>query len=430
MGGAAFGVRVGALAALLVGTAFAAQGGAPTPPYSVTVVDEVTQRGVPMVTLTTVHHVEYVTDSAGVAVLREPPGRWFYTVESPGYEFQKDGFGFRGKALEVRPGGRDVLKLRRTQPAERLYRVTGAERYRDSLEAGLMPPVSGSELKARVLGSDSVVNAVLGGRLYWFWGDTLRPEYPLGNFHVPGATSLLPSAGGLAPDQGVELDYALDANGFARETAHLPGEGPTWITGLFVLKEGARVRLFGFYSKIRGFLEAYERGLIEFDPQAFVWKKVAPFPLKAPAIPGGHTFLGSATGSPAESGPLYVYFCNPFPNVRVRATLDAVRNPAAYEAFGCLPAGKTVPASDRHGRAHYAWRRGAPTVSPADELRFIRTRKLARAEARFLPSASGRDGARRDLQLAAGSVNWNTHRQRFVMIAVQLKGASMLGEVW
>ena len=39
-------------------------------------------------------------------------------------------------------------------------------------------------------------------QIHWFWGDTNRPGYPLGNFHVPGATSQLPAAGGLDPGVG------------------------------------------------------------------------------------------------------------------------------------------------------------------------------------------------------------------------------------
>src|SRR5262249_31410215 len=152
-------------------------------------------------------------DSNGVAAFREPGlmGRSvFFHVKSHGYEYAKDGFGFRGKALDLKEGGSAVLKIRRINVAERLYRVTGAGIYADSLLVGERTPLKEPALNAQVLGSDSVVNAVYHGKLHWFWGDTLRPGYPLGNFHVPGAVSELPGKGGLAPEVGVDLAYFVD----------------------------------------------------------------------------------------------------------------------------------------------------------------------------------------------------------------------------
>ncbi len=39
------------------------------------------------------------------------------------------------------------------------------------------------------------------------------------------------------PEAGVNLTYFVDDRGFARPTAPMPGEGPTWISGLVVLKD-------------------------------------------------------------------------------------------------------------------------------------------------------------------------------------------------
>src|SRR5207244_3209693 len=129
----------------------------------------------------------------------------FFHITSHGYEFAKDGFGYRGKALDVKDGGSAVLKIKRLNVAERLYRVTGGGIYADSLRVGERVPLKQPALNAQVLGSDSVVNAIYKGKVHWFWGDTLRPGYPLGNYHVPGAVSELPSKGGLSPGAGVDL---------------------------------------------------------------------------------------------------------------------------------------------------------------------------------------------------------------------------------
>ncbi len=160
-------------------------------------------------------------------------------------------------------------------------------------------------------------------KIYWFWGDTNRPDYPLGNFHVPGATSELPGHGGLEPEQGVDLSYFVDDKGFARPTAPMPGEGPTWLIGLTVLTDDqGRERMFAFYAKIRKMLEVYERGLAEFNPQTVRFEKVAQFP--GPSTysgehPDGHPFLHE------DDGINYVYYANPYPLLRVRADPDLLK---------------------------------------------------------------------------------------------------------
>ena len=186
--------------------------------FVIRVVDEETGRGVPLVELRTVNEVAYWTDSGGVVAFDEPGlmgKRVFFYVSSHGYEFPKDGFGYRGTALDVTPGGSATLTIKRLNLAERLYRMTGEGLYRDTVLAGLQPPIKQPLINGLVLGQDSVQNA-LYRRLYWFWGDTSRPGYPLGNFHMPGATSVLPADGGLDPAAGVDLEYFVDQNGFAK----------------------------------------------------------------------------------------------------------------------------------------------------------------------------------------------------------------------
>ena len=75
--------------------------------FGIHVVDEETGRGVPLVELETVHHLRYVTDSAGWIALDEPDlmdQPVFFHVKSHGYEHAKDGFGFAGLVLTPEPG--------------------------------------------------------------------------------------------------------------------------------------------------------------------------------------------------------------------------------------------------------------------------------------------------------------------------------------
>jgi hypothetical protein len=399
-------------------------------PFAIEVVDDRTGRGVPLVELRTVNEIRLVTDSRGIVAFDEPglmDRKVFFHVKSHGYEFSKDGFGNRGKALDVVAGGRARLEIRRLNIAERLYRVTGAGIYRDSLLVDDRSPIREPVLNAQVLGSDSVLEAVFRGRLHWFWGDTNRPGYPLGNFHSPTATSRLPVDGGLDPEIGVDLDYAVGPDGFARPSAQMPGDGPTWLDGLTVLKDSkGDERMFAAFSKIRPPMELYARGLAEFDPEARRFTKVAEIPMESLAYPFGHPFHH------AVGGVEYVYFADPYPLVRVRADVEDIKHPDRYEAFTCLLPGSGLehPQIDRtpDGSARYAWRRGARPLDAQGQVRLVQNGHLKRNEG-LLQLRDADSG--RAVIAQRGSVYRNDHRGRWVMIAVEIGGeSSFLGEVW
>lgn len=397
-------------------------------PFAITVVDDETGRGVPLVELRTVNGIRYVTDSAGVVAFDEPGllGQdVHFTVRSFGYEFPKDGFGIRGKVLKAEPGGSAKLAVRRRNVAERLYRTTGGGTYRDTALVGGKPPVREPLLNAKVLGQDSIQCAVLGGKVLWFWGDTNRPSYPLGNFHMPGATSPLPSPGGLDPDRGIDLTYYLDSDGFARPTAKMPGDGPTWVGGLTVVKdEAGRDRLFATYDKIRNMLETYQRGLLEWDEEKEEFRKLFEFPLDAPLYPQGHPFRHSVGGVE------YVYFPSPFPLIRVKADAKSVVDFSQYEAFtpyapGGRPAKHEIQ-RDGSGRVVYGWKKATSPAGPGDLAKLVSTKAL-RPEESLIPLRDADSG--RAITAHGGSVNWNPYRKRWVMIFVESGGSSFLGEV-
>ena len=313
----------------------------------------------PLVELRTVNQIRYYTDSNGIVAFDEPGllnQKVYFSIRSHGYEAESDGFGYRGASFLITEGGTAQIVIRRKNIARRLYRVTGEGIYRDSVLTGDEVPIRQPLLNGQVVGQDSVVNAVFQGKIYWFWGDTNRPDYILGNFHVPGATSELPGKGGLEPEQGVDLTYFVDDKGFARPTAPMPGEGPTWLSGLTVLKDNqGRERMFAFYAKIRKTLEVYQRGLAEFNPQTQRFEKVAQFPdpSKYPGeLPDGHPFLHR------DRGIDYVYYANPYPLLRVRAEPDLLKEPEACQAYTCLTPGTRLAQQqlDRDsGRASTLW---------------------------------------------------------------------------
>jgi hypothetical protein len=404
------------------------------------VVDSQTGRGVPLVQLETVNNIRLYTDSNGIAAFYEPGlmhSRVFFHVKSQGYEYAKDGFGFRGKALDIRPGGAARLEIRRVNIAQRLYRITGGGIYADSLLVGRAAPIRRPLLNGQVFGCDSVQTAVYHGKLYWFWGDTNRPAYPLGNFKTTGATSALPSAldAGLPtspkldPDVGIDLKYFVDESGFAKSMAPLESDGPVWLSGLTVLRDrSGRERMFAHYAKIHAnkqSFSAYEQGLVEFDDRAEEFRQAAVFPQNGPFPNGSHSLLH------ADNGTNYVYFCSPFPLVRAEADPEKLKRLETYEAFTCLVPGSRLE-QGRFDRAadsslRWAWKTNTDVVGSTDIAELVKAGKMREDESPFCL----RDAETGKPVVAhRGTVAWNDFRRRWVMIFCEVYGSSMLGEIW
>lgn len=379
--------------------------------------------------LRTVHDTRFVTDSAGYVAVRDPElmgQSVFFTVRSHGYEFPKDGFGFPGKALKVVGGSEETLKIKRVNIAERLYRVTGAGIYAESQLLGHPSPIKHPLLNAQVCGSDSVVMAVYRGKIHWFWGDTNRLRYPLGNFDTTGATSDLPSAGGLDPTVGINLDYFASDDGFARPMAKVPGDGPTWIFGAVVLVDAqGRERMFTGYQKIRPPLSVYERGICEFDDEKQAFVNVKSYGTEEPLHLHGHPFI-YRTGDVE-----YVYFGDPYPVIRVPASRESLLDLSQYEAFTCLVEGGREKSGkverDASRNVVWGWKRDTAAITWELQESLLKQQQLRREEA-WLKLIDIDSGKR--IEAHRGSVAWNKHRKKWVLITTQIRGTSMLGEVW
>ena len=76
--------------------------------FQIRVIDEETDRGVPLIELETVNNIRYVTDSSRIVAFYEPGlmhQTVFFSVSGHGYEYPKDGFGMTGVRLETIPVG-------------------------------------------------------------------------------------------------------------------------------------------------------------------------------------------------------------------------------------------------------------------------------------------------------------------------------------
>lgn len=389
--------------------------------FRIQVVDEQTGRGVPLVTLTTTGHLRYVTDSNGIVAFYEPglmDKTVYFHLSSSGYEYPADGFGYRGKAIRIEPGGRETLRLKRLNIAERLYRVTGQGIYRDSLLTGDPMPLENPVLNAQVVGQDTVFTTLYRDRLYWFWGDTARPAYPLGHFATAGATSLLPGQGGLDPDRGVDLTYFTDASGFSRPMAPLSEPGMVWIQGVLTAKDPTgKTRMLCQYTRLTSLTEPTERGWMVFNDQT---ERFEPIRRSDPDF-----LLFDDVGHPLtvdRAGQAYVYFATPFPlGVRLRVKQDwaFLIDPNRYEVYTALHS------SD----AQFRWIDCERLLALAggekrDLIEKLKQEKNATCRLWDINTAES-------VTLHNGTVYWNEYSQQWIMIAVQQGGStSYLGEVW
>jgi hypothetical protein len=296
---------------------------AAAPWFGIKVTDDQTGRGVPLVELETVNHLLFVTDSNGLVALNEPGlmnREIFFHVRSHGYEYRKDGFGFAGARLQVKPGATTEIKLKRLNIAERLCRLTGEGIYRDTVLLGEKAPGRSEH----VLGQDSVQAVPYRGKLYWFWGDTNHANYPLGNFQTTGATSELPAQ----PDAGIELAY------FDKKMVPLKEPGPVWIDGLLTVPdETGRERLVAHYARMKDLGTMLEHGLVLFNDDLQQFDQFVTFDLKDKRrCPLGHAVRVGE----------HFYFCTPFATGRVKATLADLKDQSRYEELPRPAAPKDV----------------------------------------------------------------------------------------
>ena len=433
-------VKRGCLCFALISALFASPAGAlqgdVSGRFRISVVDDATGRGVPLVELRTTAEVRYFTDSAGNAAFDDAAlmnRTVFFTVSSHGYQYPKDSFGYEGLKLEIKPGGSATIRIKKAaNVADRLYRITGEGIYRDTLMLGLPAPTLQPGLNGQVSGQDSVMAAPFHGRLWWFYGDTARPAYPLGNFHTSGATSLLPGVGGLNPETGINLNYVTDGDGFARGMFKTSQAGPIWIGGLCTVKaRNGTDSLICTYSRMKNLGTAVERGIAVFDEQAAEFKPAVQLSIEVPRAPAGHPVKTGWHGLSMVN--TASHDMTPIPIVRFPANLDKITGQQSYEAFTPIAAGTQYSGSktklDRNldGSLTYSWK-------PAtDELDFARQQELVKLG--LLKPEEGLYNLRdvetgKAIRPATGSVFWNAFRHRWVMTVQEIGGSSLLGEVW
>ena len=282
------------------------------------------------------------------------------------------------------------------------------------------------------MGQDSVYTCLYQDRLFWMWGDTSRPSYPLGHFATAGAVSDLPGHGGLDPAIGINLKYFVDESGFSKKMCPLKEPGMVWLDGLFTVRDNeGRKRMVSLYARMKSLGETYGRGLVVFNNATELFEPLvrssADF-LPYPAA--GHAVRMNANGQE------YYYFATQFPlavRMRVRAKWNDVIDPNHYEVLTALKPKKPIGSRIMQmnlGKSEnpYRWLSFAQLTGDdvSAKTSVIEALKKEKQNVHLYDVESGGK-----IIPHGGTVYFNAYRQRWVAIFVQQFGeSSFLGEVW
>jgi len=118
----------------------------------------------------------------------------------------------------------------------------------------------------------------------------------------------------------------------------------------------------------------------------------------------------------------------------VKADWQSYQDLSAYEGYTCLKPGahyqgkdKTELDRDADGKLVWGWKRGTPTLDAKQQDELVQAGRLKREES---PFRLGDPATGKAILLNNCSCFWNQYRKRYVMIASEVLGATVLGEVW
>ncbi|MFN8743064.1 MAG: hypothetical protein ACK5YR_24285 [Pirellula sp.] len=390
--------------------------------FGIQIVDQDTKRGIPLAKLKTTDNTEYWTDNQGWIAFLEPGmmGKDIYfSIESPGYEYPKDGFEFQGFKLRTHPGARVQVAMNRANKAERLHRVTGNGLYRDSELLGIPTPDNRSSWNAGVMGSDSVQMLPYRGKLFWIWGDTNLAHYPLGNFHVTAATSPMPKSDKTKIrqeliDNAPYLTYFVDQeSGSPKKILPDDAPGAVWLFGAFTIyDEHQNEMLIAHYSRHLSLGTMVEHGIAIWNDEKEIFEKKVTFDV----LNNWQHPRGQAVQVKQSEGD-FIYFVESFANTRVPANLNAILDPNQYQSLAWDAKSKT-----------YQWQSTLPPTTQKEEQAKLLANEMRSSDARYNLQSN-----EESISMHRSSIEWNSFRKRWILIGneINLKSApSHLGEVW
>lgn len=434
--------------------------------FKIRVVDSRTGRGIPLAKLETTNATVYYTDSNGYVAYYEPglmDGDVFFYVSAHGYRFNESTFGFVGKTITATPGGEFTLQMDRINIAERIYRLTGQGIYSDTVALGIEAPIKNPVINGEVMTSDETHAIEYRGSIYWVFNDTSIPSDKSGSVRVTGATSKLPSNGGLDPKVGVNLEYFTESDGVTAKSIFQKKDGDpekASLSGLMVVKDkDGNEKLLAYYELSDDKGNVLERGVTVFDDEKkeFSQRVVLESNNGSPVKNIWNSPFGQAVKYTDEGKDYYLltkFGDYTWPVVRVPATFEAVTDLSQYESFSPYKEGttkadisrfhsqlsaaksknETIKGAawlsdylefDSSSNLKFGWKKNTEPLTVENEKKLIDYGLVDSQDAFFQIK-----GDNKVLNLQEVTVQYNEHRKAWVLIGLELDGTSMSGEVW
>lgn len=393
-------------------------------PFVLRFSDSINGRPVPLVDAELFNALRLCSDNLGHIAIIEPDLAYKKVrllIRGHGYRYPHlDIFGERSLHIEVRPGETVEIKLERTTAAERLYRITGSGRLRDSILAGLAS--AANELPGNVIGLDSAIPVLWKNRLFSFYGDTLAADRL--NLSGSGGEIALNQPG--VPDNLLPVNFFCDSDGFVSRMIDLPEPGFVWIETVVPVTYGGREVLVARYVRHKTLEEAVETGFALFNPARQNFTPIRRIKSNR-QHKSAHAVMVSSHGNQA---------CCIQPWEKSGTTLQEFINQSSHEVYTCL---QTVEKGDpspsieidnhhlkvkrgNNGKLAFAWVRNGIPFSPANQIR-LQEAGLIKPYERWLELIE--IGTGRKMVDFSGSICWNAFRKRWIMIA-----QGLVGEIW
>lgn len=253
-------------------------------------------------------------------------------------------------------------------------------------------------------------------KLFWIWGDTNLPNYPLGNFHVTAATSPLPESPGFDPATAIPLNYFVDSEtNRVKKMLPVKEPGAVWLFGIInLIDEGGDHVLVAHYSRHLNLGNMVEHGIAVWNDSTELFEKRVTFELDNQwQIPRGQAVRH------ADSTGDFVYFAEPFVTTRVPASLSAMLDPNNYQAW-----------TWDEEKESYGWQSAKPPATQATEQQWLKSGKMVKESAHF--QIVDRE-TQKPVIMHRASVNYNRFRDRWILIGCEINPTgqpSHLGEIW
>jgi hypothetical protein len=187
--------------------------------------------------------------------------------------------------------------------------------------------------------------------------------------------------------------------------------------------------MLAWFQRRQGLGAVLENGFVVYNDQTDAFEKLKACDVDPLVYP-----IGYPSRVNEADGTEYIYFTTPYPVLRVKATYESYLDLSAYEAYTPLKAGtryageqSTQLDRDGAGKLIWAWKRDTPPLNPKHQADLIAAGKMRREETpqRLQDAQTGKP-----ILLNNCSCFWNAYRKKYIMIASEIMGATMLGEVW